>query len=795
MIQAKTYYCGRNGGVRKLVDLTAPWIDVSLPTNGIPAALQAELFDVEVDPNDGDKVFVVGGADCGINWYGIGVSSNGGTTWQIPGGNYQAIIGASGESPCFYKWYEVSIVDSTTSYVCGQLDTLSGKPILVKSTDGGLTFNTCTPFPVEVDGMDATCLHFTTPLIGVVSFSGLASTANYVLRTMDGGNTWLVMNGGLPLSTSNPFPGTGLPVGPITGIFMADDLGYIVGIGQNMIIETTVISLPNPPASAGVGVDSWQNNFYTSANGFSNIPIGYHVSYLRTGGAVPNDAIISVSGYSSLGIDSSDRGATWNNIPAPGYDPTNNGFNRIAAHFYRLNNSLPNTIHSGFYNKDADVYHNINGFAPFSETFSDNSPYGVNAIWTWYLETPTQTCYLLTNCNDPSDTIVTSTNLAANVGQVTVVIGYSACYIISVAPDCVGAIPVTVVTMAPDCTGCSQTCYLLEDCAGNVPDVVTSVNLSIYVGQIITVVEYPGICWTVSQTSDCSGSIVLALTVGNNFPDCISCSTTCYYVSDCSGQFPTIHTYTDLSAFVGQTITLNNYPGICWMVIQAPNCTGSVVLGSTVTNTFVDCPACLKVCYRLVDCTGTKPDIITDTDLSAFVNQVIKIVGCDSVCYIVTNSTTCQDSEVIEMSTSFGTCELCLEAPRKSLAPLKARMIQPNYGEGECSVEFVERVNCKFSNQVYAKLLTKKYGVNPCIDDELDKWLIKKQLLNLNLIYDPNACIVPPTPEMCPEVPVVPPTPNVCGTPTNVVVTISDPLPVSCGTPTIIDVEIVYQAP
>lgn len=797
MIQARTYYCGRNGGVRKLVDLAGLWIDVSLPANGIPASAASELFDVEVDPNVGDKVFVVGNAQCDVaGWFGIGVSSNGGVSWQVPGGNYQGIVGGTGASPCLYKWYEITIVDSNVSYVCGALDSVSGKPIVIKSTDGGLTFNTCAPLPVQVDGMDATCIHFVTPLIGVVSFSGDASGQNYVIRTMDGGATWLVMNNGAPLTTSNPFPGSPLVTGGIYGIYISDDLGYIIGASQTMIVETAAVIFPNPPASAGVGTDSWQNNYYTNFGGFNGLNIGYHVSYIKTTALPPFDAGLAISGYSSLGITTGDRGGVWTNPPAPGYDPSGNGFNRVAAHFFTSAAPPISLPQRGFYNKDSVLYYNGNGFNPGLEAVSDNSPYGINAVWTWYQDViPPTPCYKLTECSDPANIIVTSTNLGPLIGQIVTLSGTSGCFLVSDNPDCVGSIPVTVTNTYSSCLECNPPCYKLSDCASVLPDIITSSNLTLYLGQIVKMSNTGSTCWTVSLANNCSGSIPLAGTITVAFPDCISCSTICYYLSDCSGSFPVIHTNTDVSAYLGKTVTLNNYPGICWMVTQASDCTGSSPLTSTIVNNYVDCIACLEICYRLVDCTGTKPDIITNADLTAFVGQVIKIVGCDSVCYIVSKSDSCLGSISIEVSTSFGTCELCIGAPKKYMAPLKTRMIQPNYGEGNCSVDIVEKTNCKYANQVYAKYLSTKFGVNACIDKDFDKWLVKKRLLELNLIYDPTACIVPPVLETCPDIPVVPPVPVQCLPATSVVATFSDPLPTSCGTPVVTDVEIVYQSP
>lgn len=787
MSQAKTYYCGRAGGVRKLINLAGAWIDVSLPTNGIPDSFQSELFDVEVDPNNGDKVFVVGEAhpeDCPTNWYGIGVTSNGGALWQVPTGNYQNFLDAA---TCYHKWIEVCIVDSSVIYVCGILNASTNKGTVVKSIDGGLTFNSCAPLPSAVDGMDVTSIHFTSALVGVIGLN------NFICKTIDGGSTWTVMNGGLALSGVVPFPGTALPIGPITGIHITNDEGYIIGIGDDFIIESVVVNAPTPQNTAGMGVDSWQKNYYPPSGNFGN-PIGKHLSYLPP--SFGNDNFIFISGLAELGIHSYDPRNVWVNPPFPGYQPAGTGFSRIAAHFYNLNAF---SQVNGFYSRDSNIYQNLNGFNPGLETFSEASPYGINAVWTWYLEDPSPEpiCYVATNCDGSS--IITTTDLSALVvsGLYFTISGFSGCFIASVSQTCTGALPIALAgPVFQNCAECNPPppiCYELVDCAGILPTIITDSSLNLYIGQIIKLAAYPTTCWQVNLSDTCTGSVPLNTPVTANYPNCISCSTVCYTLLDCSSSFPPILTSTNLSAYLNQTVTLSNYPGICWQVLQAPNCTGSVILTSTITSSFVDCASCLEKCYKLTDCTGSTPAIITNANLAAYVNKVIKVVGCTTVCYFVSASNTCAGAVSVTVASSYDTCELCNPPVPKEDVPLKTRSVQPGYGNDLCSVEFIEKINCRFAAQIYNKMIQKKYGIKTCIEDELDKYLIKKGLLDLNLIYDPNACIVPEAVVECAPIVVIPPTPVPCSFATSVVVTMSDPLPVSCGTPAITDVEIVYQ--
>ncbi len=392
---ARTYTCGNFGGVRKLVDLTGSWLDVSLPTHGIPAGNQSVLLDIEVDPNNGDKVFTVGEGFCStqaFNWYGIAVSSNAGLTWQVPGGNYQNAV----NELCYHKWIEVTVVDSSTSYVCGIVDPATQLGTVAKSTDGGLTYNMCAPLPAALRNQDCTSIHFVTPLIGVVGLN------NYVVKTTDGGNTWVILNGGQPLSTNSPSPGTTLPIGAITGIFISPTQDFIMGIGLDFIIQTQATF---PVFNAGLALDSWQKNSYPPG-GFG-VPIGEHLTYLLD--PTWPFSILGISGAHELGLNSLNGGSGWAFAPAPGYQVLS-GLDRNAAHFYKLNTALSGV--EGFYNKDNLLYYNSIGFNNSFEVLSDTAPYKINAVWTWY-QPQTEVCFNLIACD--GSTIVTSTDMSAYI--------------------------------------------------------------------------------------------------------------------------------------------------------------------------------------------------------------------------------------------------------------------------------------------------------------------------------------------------------------------------------------------
>lgn len=44
----------------------------------------------------------------------------------------------------------------------------------------------------------------------------------------------------------------------------------------------------------------------------------------------------------------------------------------------------------------------------------------------------------------------------------------------------------------------------------------------------------------------------------------------------------------------------------------------------------------------------------------------------------------------------------------------------------------VERVNCMFGNAVYAQMLDVRYGLETCCEEDLQKWSIKKELIDFD---------------------------------------------------------------
>lgn len=552
----RTYSVGTLGGVKRLDNLTTPW--VAIPIGPIFPGYQGNLFDVETDTNDGDRVFAVGDGYTDNSTYGIFFSPDAGATWVIPAGTYQTNVDGGGR----VTWYEVSVVDSSNIFVGGT------QGYVAKSVDGGTTFNLCTQLPAMSNYPGGPTIiptiysiDFISPLIGIVG------TASHVVLTMDGGSTWSVLNGGSDLTS-----GSG-NIGNIMGIHISQDLQKIVACGTNTILYSS------NGGSTFTEVFNWSGN-------------GAHLTWT-------NDTNLWGFGINNMIVRSSDGGVTWTTISAYSVG----GASHNGGHFYQGVN--------GFFSSDSQVFSTSDG--ALSSILSDTTPFKVNAIWTWIDE---PICYKLTRCDDPTKVVIVSDDFSLVVGKVI-----KWCLNLPLLP-------------------CSQA------------------------------------------------------------------------------------------------------PG-CWTVEISPSCQGSLSPGSAIiTNTYDTCQECAPTCYVLADCSGLKPDIITGQDLSQYVGKVVKIDSCGDTCWEVQRSYECSNLQVIgTITNSYPDCDTCSPPPAPEPLVLKPRSVKPGYNTAACLPERTERINCAFSDAMYDDMASKKYGVTICCQNDAERWIIEKEILDLKALYDPSLCV------------------------------------------------------
>jgi hypothetical protein len=84
---------------------------------------------------------------------------------------------------------------------------------------------------------------------------------------------------------------------------------------------------------------------------------------------------------------------------------------------------------------------------------------------------------------------------------------------------------------------------------------------------------------------------------------------------------------------------------------------------------------------------------------------------------------------------TFGECQHGVCPPRTF--PNK-RVVTPGYNTPICTPEKYDMITCSFADVMYKIVLEKRYGITNCCPEEDQKWIIKKELIDLQALKDPD---------------------------------------------------------
>lgn len=361
-------------------------------------------------------------------------------------------------------------------------------------------------------------------------------------------------------------------------------------------------------------------------------------------------------------------------------------------------------------------------------------------------ECPSQ-CFELVDCDgllDPIYSTAQSLFPFATLGQVVQIQGYDNCWNVNGVISCDCAIDVVVLQAYDTCEECNPAPnYLLTNCDDLGTIIYTSSDLSANVGQVINVeTDCPG-CWIVTEFPNPIPSDV-PVTVQDAFDDCEACKTTYYRLTDCTETEADIITSTDLSDYVGSTIILEWCPTTCWTVSVSQTSTGAGVLGD-ISNEYASCLLCLNsftcVCKRIKnhDTVSHNYDYV---DCNGIVQTITLLSGerSDRICMKVLLTSFATD--YVE---TFGNCIDGVCPPPVYIK----RTVKPGYNTPSCSAEKYEKISCKASQALYRNVLKLRYGISNCCPEEEEYWLVKKELIDLAALYDPDYPCAPNNPCGC----------------------------------------------
>jgi hypothetical protein len=164
----------------------------------------------------------------------------------------------------------------------------------------------------------------------------------------------------------------------------------------------------------------------------------------------------------------------------------------------------------------------------------------------------------------------------------------------------------------------------------------------------------------------------------------------------------------------------------------------------TVTDSYLDCPECLEtfpcVCNRITNQDTIAKDF---TYLDCLFEEVTINLQpnetSEKVCLI--NWVLTPEEEALVYIEHFGDC-INGQCP---VVPLPKRKVKPGYSTPTCDIEKYEKITCRSSEILYKQVIRLRYGISNCCPEDDEKWLIKKELIDLDALRDPDYICKPTT--------------------------------------------------
>ncbi len=307
--------------------------------------------------------------------------------------------------------------------------------------------------------------------------------------------------------------------------------------------------------------------------------------------------------------------------------------------------------------------------------------------------------------------------------------------------DC--PVDVTVIRNYVDCDDClGITAYKLSNCEKINEVIYTTQDLSAYVGQVV---KDDCACWTVEQI-DYQPPSETTIVDPILFEDCNTCLTTYYQLDDCdtTSSVPIIITSTNLAAYVGRVIQIDGCTGCYTVSLYAPETQPPNSQEVTLTLDFADCTTCgttVPKCSTVFNnTTADQTYTFINANGDAEVTDVVKS-GHSSLRYCVQRWDDSINPDGI--FNFYGDCTVYEDELRVKTGFCvqyfpNNRKVRPGYNTPICSADKYDKITCNAADIMYKKVLELRYGISDCCPEENEKWLIKKELIELQALTDPN---------------------------------------------------------
>ena len=256
------------------------------------------------------------------------------------------------------------------------------------------------------------------------------------------------------------------------------------------------------------------------------------------------------------------------------------------SEFQTLLDAGTNVITHNNYPDRCFLIENIGSDNTYEE--SGITPAGIDFTGGGWQDCPRQVTinYKLTDCNNESDVIycaAATNDLQGYVGQYVNIQGFGTkCYLVELDTEIQAIYQDVVVTQAyATCEICTPvTSYVFTNCDNENVVINTRQDFSQYVGQVVTLQEYPGNCWACTDEQSALPNPEILTLSGPPYLDCPSCLVRYYQLTNCANENVYLISNTNLLPYLGRTITAAGFPGLCFTVSDPKcNCIKIIVNG------------------------------------------------------------------------------------------------------------------------------------------------------------------------------------------------------------------------
>ena len=348
--------------------------------------------------------------------------------------------------------------------------------------------------------------------------------------------------------------------------------------------------------------------------------------------------------------------------------------------------------------------------------------------------------------------------------------------------------PIVVIEDYLDCTLCYRKYYLLEDCLGLELNIITYTDLSDYVDKIITLDWCPETCWTVTETIEDDGAGIIS-NILNSYTECETCLTSAPCICSTIKNYNDIaldYKYLDCQGIL-QTIILQ--PGqksdrLCLIRWYEPKACESFILyiaGVIIPYQDILFQYPYSLGYNGPISVDGKPTfssqynyfnnythsiyydgnkwilLVKITDSYEYSQVATLNCGADCACptgeWIIISSLSNQPSyTTVEFKYTieyFGNCINGVCPPRKN----NQKSITPGYNTPACEIWKYEEISCRAAEALYKQVLQLRYGISNCCPEEDERYIIQKELIDLQAMIPPDETPSPPVPPTPPPPP------------------------------------------